>query len=339
MPHPSDLIRLLRPKQWAKSAFVLIGPLYGMRGGGIGGGVGMASWALEAVIAAAAFALASSACYACNDVLDATRDRLHPRKAKRPVASGRVSPSLAVAIALALLAVAGALCFGLHTTHRAAFAVILGLYIANTLAYSVWFKHVAVLDVISLAMGFVLRVIGGCAAVGIEPSNWLLNSAFFLSMFLALGKRLGERRTAEAAGIAMDANRPVQREYSADLLRMMVVVTAVATLITYALYVQNQAGSMGGVGGAVGPTASPIATPTLAGTPGPVNPSNGFRVPLLWLTMLPATFALLRALLLLEQGKYDDPTELAFADAQTMLAAATFAGLTALAIKNAGLSG
>lgn len=336
MPNLPDLIRLLRPKQWAKSAFVLIGPLYGMRGGG--GGAGAASWALEAAIAATAFALASSACYACNDVLDAPRDRLHPRKAKRPVASGRVSPGVAVAIALALLVVAGALCLGLHAPHRASFAAILGLYVANTLAYSVWFKHVPVLDVISLAMGFVLRVLGGCAAVGIEPSNWLLNSTFFLSMFLALGKRLGERRTAEAAGIAMDANRPVQREYSADLLRMMVVVTAVATLITYALYVQNQAGSMGGVGGggAGGVVVSGLATPNSQAASGAVGRAQGFRVPLLWLTMLPATFALLRALLLLEQGKYDDPTELAFADGQSMLAAATFAGLTALAIKSTG---
>ncbi len=317
MPQLPDLIRLLRPKQWAKSVFVLIGPLYGMRAGG----VAIADWALEAAIAAAAFAFASSACYACNDVLDAPRDRLHPRKAKRPVASGRISAAAAVAIALALLVVAGALCLGLHATHRAAFSVILGLYVANTLAYSVWFKHVAVLDVISLAMGFVLRVLGGCAAVGIEPSNWLLNSTFFLSMFLALGKRLGERRTAEAAGIAIDASRPVQREYSADLLRMMVVVTAVATLITYALYVQNQ--------------ASPPAP--AAALPAAIAAAPGFRVPLLWLTMLPATFALLRALLLLEQGKYDDPTELAFADGQTMLAAATFVGLTAVAIRNAGV--
>jgi decaprenyl-phosphate phosphoribosyltransferase len=315
MSSPFDYLKLARPKQWAKSAFVLIGPIYGLGGGG---GAGRASavsgreWAIQALVAALAFALASSACYVANDVLDAPRDRLHPRKAKRPVAAGRVSVASAMVFAGLLLSLAGGVCLFPSTPHRDVFSLILGLYVANTLGYSIWFKHVPVLDVMSLAMGFVLRVLGGCAAVGIEPSSWLLNCTLFLSMFLALGKRLGERRTAASSGLAADGNRPVQRSYSAELLRMMVVVSAVATLITYAGYVQDRTG------------ATPLGTP--------------FGVPVLWLTMLPATFALLRCLLLLEQGEYDDPTELAYSDLSTVMAAGVFAGLTLWAVvRDAGV--
>src|SRR5690606_16191438 len=118
-------------------------------------------------------------------------------------------------------------------------------------------------DVISLASGFVLRVLGGCAAAMVVPSSWLLNCIFFLSMFLAFGKRLGERRTLGADAAAA---RGVQSVYTDDLLRMSVVVTAVATLITYAGYVQAHEEDY----------------------------RRGFN--LLWLTMLPATYGLLRCI-------------------------------------------
>ena len=175
-------------------------------------------------------------------------------------------------------------------------AACIALYILNTTLYSIRFKHAVVLDVISLAAGFVLRVLGGCAAVGVPPSPMLLNVTFFLSMFLAFGKRLGERRTM---GDGAASARAVQTAYTDELLRMAVVVTGVATLITYAGYVQDQ------------------------GT----KYEYGFN--LLWLTMLPATYGLLRCIVLLERGRYDDPTELASQDRPLQAAALVFALITA----------
>lgn len=281
----ADLVRLARPVQWAKGVFVLVGPLYGLADGKpIDTPLGV--WAI--VGAFFAFALSASGCYVFNDLRDAQADRNHPRKKHRPIAAGRVGRSTAVAFGAALLA-SGALCTLLvpamvGTVHaRALLAAAVGLYVVNVLGYTAFFKRAVVLDVMSLSLGFVLRVLGGCAAVGIEPSGWLLNVTFFVAMFLAFGKRLGERAVlGDAAAASRSLLGP--EGYTPDLLRMAVVVTGVATLLSYSDYVQAQS----------------------------VRYMLGFN--LLWITILPATYGLLRALVLLERGRYDDPTELATHD-------------------------
>lgn len=296
----ADYIKLARPHQWAKCAFVVIGPIYATAGTG-----GVASW-IAVIFAAIGFGLASSACYVVNDIGDREADRLHPRKSKRPIAAGVVSvPAARVyAVVLLILAAACPAAPALTGDLRGAgwLALMLALYVGNTMVYSAGLKRVVIVDVISLAGGFVLRVLGGCAAALVEPSTWLLNCTFFVSMFLAFGKRLGERRTMgdDAAGV-----RGVQVAYTDDLLRMAVVVTAVGTLSTYAGYVQAQAA---------------LYTPH----------GIGFGFNLLWLTVLPATYALFRCILLLERGWYDDPTELAAHDRPFQLAAGIFALMTAV---------
>jgi decaprenyl-phosphate phosphoribosyltransferase len=297
-----DLIRLARPRQWAKGAFVVVGPAYA-----IASGSAQPTWALAIAVlgAALAFGFASSACYIVNDIRDRDADRTHPRKRHRPIAAGRVTPREGVQLALVLLVAAAAACFlvlaGMEegSPHAIRPALLLGVavgvYIINTTLYSIHMKHIVVLDVLSLATGFVLRVMGGCAAAAVVPSTWLLNVVLFLAMFLAFGKRLGERRTM---GSDAAEARLVQSAYTDDLLRMAVVVTAVATLITYAGYVQENAERY----------------------------VYGFN--LLWVTMLPAIYALLRCIVMLERGDYDDPTELASRDRPFQLAVAFFALIT-----------
>ncbi len=296
------LIRLLRLHQWVKGAFVLIGPVYA-------GAIFSGSADIAVVAALVAFGLASSGCYIFNDMRDAEADRAHPRKRFRPIAAGQVGTGAAVGLMAALLALSLALPWvpmalngvGLTRSPVAtlagalALSATLVLYIANTTLYSLVFKHRPIIDVMSLSLGFVLRVLGGCAAVMVEPSTWLLNVTLFLAMFLAFGKRLGERRSL---GDGATQARGVQSRYSDDLLRMVVVVTAVACLITYAGYVQAQSERY----------------------------TWGFN--LLWLTMLPATYGLLRALHLVERGEYDDPTQLAINDRPFQLASLLFAVLT-----------
>lgn len=300
------LVRLARPQQWSKSAFVAVGPVYGVaQGAGEGRPLGEIVWAVFA--ACASFALVSSGLYVVNDLMDAEADRAHPRKRRRPIASGRISPRLALGYAAVLLAVGLGAALAVPAPGRWWVLGLVGAHALNVLAYSACLKHHAIADVVSLSMGFVLRVLGGCAALMIEPSTWLLNATFFLSMFLAFGKRLGERRSL--GGEEATAARAVQQRYSTDLLRMSVVVTAVATLLTYAQYVLTRDDQY------------------WAHAPG-----GGFGMNLLWLTLLPATYAMLRALLLLERGVYDDPTELATRDRPFQLAALVFAGWTACLI-------
>lgn len=297
-------IRLARPKQWAKSIFVLIGPLYGL----MDHAMAMEQALTPALWAALGFALLASACYAVNDVVDAPKDRLHPRKRLRPVASGRIAPMAAYGFAAVM---AGAGCGALLLTGSARWLVLgMGLaYAANVMAYSYWLKRRVIADVMSLSFGFVLRVLAGCAAASVSPSTWLLNCTLFLAMFLAFGKRLGERRTV---GASVASVRGVQAVYTDELLRMMTLVTGVVTLLTYAGYVQSRDDSF---------------KFAIFGT-GSAGPAPGLNV--LWFTLIPVTYALLRAIVLLERGRYDDPTEMATRDWPLQVAVAAFGAITVL---------
>ena len=287
------LIALARPKQWAKSAFVWIGPFYGLSG--IQGS--RVAAATNVVMATVAIGCVASAGYVLNDVLDVQADRLHPRKRLRPIASGAVGESQAKLFVAFLVAVAAAALVVLPASVRGWVALTVLVYVLNTGFYSVFAKKRVVVDVMSLAMGYVLRVLAGCAAAGVVPSTWLLNSSFFLAMFLALGKRLGERRTL---GADVAATRSVQAGYTDQLLQMFVVVTGVATLLGYAAYVEGQ------------------------------NAHYNYGFNLLWLTIPPATYALFRSIVLLDRGRYDDVTEMAVADRPFQMASAAFAGITAV---------
>ncbi|MDX2115651.1 MAG: UbiA prenyltransferase family protein [Planctomycetota bacterium] len=305
-----SLVKLARPAQWSKSAFVLIGPLYGLRDA-LQLGASAQNIILTSLLAAAAFALVSSGCYVVNDIFDRVADRAHPRKRRRPLASGDVSVRAGWIFALLLFAAAAVvtLLIGMPTMPWVALTLV--LYALNVTLYSLYLKHQVIADVMCLSLGFVLRVMGGCAAAGVEPSVWLLNVTFFLSMFLAFGKRLGERRTLAAEpggapeGRAVE-HRRVQAGYTDALLQMAVVVTAVSTLMTYGSYLQ------------------------IAGSRHVV----GFN--LMWLTMLPACYGMFRAIVMLERGRFDDPTELAVHDRPFQVAGFFFVALT-LAIELRGV--
>ncbi|MGD9690698.1 MAG: UbiA family prenyltransferase [Phycisphaerales bacterium] len=304
---PFALVRLARVKQWAKGVFVFVAPLYG-------GKLSSAEGWGAALIGFLAICLASSACYVYNDLRDVDADRAHPRKRRRPIASGAVSvPTARVfmgCLLLGALAALAGLWYAAGSTSAGWVAAACGLHVGNMLVYSARFKHIVILDVISLALGFVLRVLVGCAAVMVEPSPWLLNVTFFLAMFLAFGKRLGERRTM---GDDASAARRVQASYTDELLRMVVVVTAVATLLTYAGWVQGLAER----------DASSLA-PSLH----PQSFTPAAHAALFWITMLPATFGVFRCMVLVERGDYDDPTELATRDRPFQAAALLFVLIT-----------
>lgn len=220
------LIRLARPHQWIKNGFVLVGLLFSHR------------WDEPALVAhvlalTAGFCLVSAAVYALNDVLDRHMDRAHPHKRLRPVAAGLLSPALALAWG-GLLALAGlALAAGVSPLAGA----LAGAYVAVNVAYSTGLKHVAVLDVVLIAAGFMLRILAGTLGVGIEPSRWLFVCGLTLTLFLGFAKRRAELIMLDGADAA--PQRPSLRGYSERWLDWLLALNALGLLLAYTLYVQD----------------------------------------------------------------------------------------------------
>ena len=220
--HPLDFLRLMRPHQWVKNAFVFLGVLFGH------------AWrvpdlVLAAVLAAAGFSLVSSAIYIVNDYADRERDRLHPKKRERPLASGRVSGARALAFSALLACAGGALAWA---AGPAVLAIVAG-YAAMNIAYTFALKNIVILDVFIIAAGFLLRILAGTLGIGIPPSKWLLVCGLFLTLFLGFTKRRSELLAVSADYVT---HRKALLHYNPALLDKMIGVCAAAVLMSYSLY-------------------------------------------------------------------------------------------------------
>ncbi|HQL55981.1 MAG TPA: UbiA prenyltransferase family protein, partial [Phycisphaerae bacterium] len=171
-------LELMRPGQWTKNLFVFAGLVFGLK-------LDDRASLVLALLGFACFCLVSSAVYVFNDIHDRHEDRIHPTKRLRPIASGRVGVS-AAAIWGALLLVGGLL--GGWALNRA-FFVVVALYVVLQTAYTFWFKHATLLDVITIGLGFVLRAVAGALVVGVTISHWLVLCTFTLCLVLGFGKR------------------------------------------------------------------------------------------------------------------------------------------------------
>ena len=218
------LLDSLRPRQWVKNLFVFAGVIFSQQL--------LTPRIWPALAAFAIFCGLSGAIYLFNDVADRDKDRLHESKRLRPVASGALPLGAAVGFGVLLLAGCLAAAFRLSPS----FGLVALAYGALLTAYSVWLKHVVILDVLTVAAGFVLRAVAGAVAVDVEISGWLLICTILIALFLALGKRRHEYRslTGDAA-----AHRPILAEYSEGFLDQMISVVTASTVITYALYTMS----------------------------------------------------------------------------------------------------
>jgi 4-hydroxybenzoate polyprenyltransferase len=214
----------LRPQQWVKNLFVFGGLIFSQRL------FTPSVW--PALGAFAIFCGLSGAVYLLNDVADRHKDRLHPDKRHRPIAAGRLAPGTAVATAAVLIVVGLAL--GLRLSPRFALAAL--AYVGLLVAYSAWLKHVVIVDVLVVAMGFVLRAVAGALAIDVAISGWLLICTILLALFLALGKRRHEVLTL---GEGAARHRPNLAEYSPGLLDQMIAVVTASTVTAYALYTMS----------------------------------------------------------------------------------------------------
>jgi decaprenyl-phosphate phosphoribosyltransferase len=284
---PGALLREARPKQWAKNVLVFAAP-------GAAGVLDNGSYLAKSFAMFVAFCMVSSGTYYWNDILDHEQDRRHPTKRFRPIASGAVPLGVARVVGTVLL-LAG---IGVAALVRPEAALVAGLYVLNTSAYSASLKHIAVIDLVSVAAGFVLRAIAGAEAVDVPMSTWFLLTTSFASMFIVTGKRYAELR--ELGDEAQ--TRSTLEHYSLGYLRIVLSVTCGAALVTYCIWAFD--------------------TKEIAGSTWPFYE----------LSIVPMATALLRYLLILEQGHGAAPEEIFIADRTLQVLGVVWALVFALGV-------
>lgn len=225
-----DMVKLARPHQWVKNVFVFPALVFGMKMRDLPA-VGRVAMAFVA------FCLISSGIYAFNDVLDREEDRLHAKKRNRPIASGRVSVKAGILLALGFVA-AGLILSdvaGIGTDAHRGVLTIGVIYVALMLAYNLSLKHHVILDVMTIAIGFLLRAAAGAMAADVQISPWLLVCTFTLCLFLGFGKRqceLGAFASAEEAA----NHRPTLIHYTPYLLSHLLTISAGIAVLTFLFY-------------------------------------------------------------------------------------------------------
>jgi len=216
-------LQLLRPKQWVKNFTLLFPPLFG-------GELFDQEILLSLLIPFFVFCLASSANYALNDVLDADKDALHPTKRFRPIPAGTITwrTALMLSALLFITAFSGAIIVSWpFTAILVSYALLMG-------SYSLWLKHIVLLDIFVVSLGFLLRLEAGGIATDVSISSWLFLSVFFLAVFLSTGKRLGEKLLL--SDDSASAHRKTLSMYPSTYLEGLMMMTGTSALLTYALY-------------------------------------------------------------------------------------------------------
>jgi 4-hydroxybenzoate polyprenyltransferase len=215
-------IRLVRPVQWSKNAVVLAGVVFARM-------VADPSPLLHALAALVAFCMISSAMYIFNDWLDIERDRHHPLKRFRPLASGAITPRQALPVGSALAIASLALAWSVTP----ALALVAAHYALLMVAYTLWLKRIVIIDVFVIAGGFLLRAIAGAVAVDVPISAWLMLCTVLLALFLGFCKRRNEMLTLQATATL---HRDVLRGYTPAILDQFILLTASTTIMAYAMY-------------------------------------------------------------------------------------------------------
>lgn len=283
----TGFIRAARPRQWTKNVLLLAAPA-------AAGVLGNARTDRDVAVAIVAFCMVSSATYFLNDARDVEADRSHPTKRHRPIASGVVSVELAVGAGVALgclgLALAALVSWGLLVT--------LSAYLLLTVGYTVWLKSVVVLDIVIVALGFVIRAVAGGVAADVPLSRWFLIVASFGSLFMVAGKRHGEHLDL---GPERGAVRATLATYPLEYLRFVWASAAAVTITAYCLWAFEQADA------------------------------HGASV-LYQLTILPFLLFILRYALLIELGKGSTPEDTVLQDRALQIYALLWTALFAGAI-------
>ncbi len=216
-----EYFKLIRVTQWIKNLFIFVPLLFAKK----------LFFNLDFIIVVAAFlqfCLASSIIYVINDIIDVEADRIHPVKQNRPIASGKISIRNAyiIAVFFSILFIPGLFFFNFY------YISLLIFYIVLNIAYSLELKHIVILDILTLASGFVIRIVAGALVISVTISNWLILSTLFVSIFLAVIKR----RSELAIVADSDKTRKVLKQYSLNYLDQLTTISATGLIVCYALY-------------------------------------------------------------------------------------------------------
>ena len=216
---------LIRPQQWLKNGFVLI-PLF------FGGRLLNADDVIASVVTFFAFSFAASAIYCFNDIVDVDADRRHPVKCHRPIAAGAVSVPTAYAL-MAVLALLSALLLFFLPQRAGETAGIVAFYFLLNMAYCIWLKRHAIIDVCTVAFGFVLRILAGGIACDVAVSNWLVLMTFLLALFLSFAKRRDDVLRMNETG---EPPRRNTIRYNITFVNQAITITGTVTLVCYIMY-------------------------------------------------------------------------------------------------------
>jgi 4-hydroxybenzoate polyprenyltransferase len=217
-----NLIVLARPQQWIKNGVVLAGLIFAGKAEDL-------SLEWRAFMALGAFCLLSSSVYTFNDIADRERDGHHPFKKSRPIAAGAISISAASVFGI-ILALAG---LALSTAIGPGVMYVSLAYLGLNFLYTIFLKNVVIIDVMTIAAGFVLRALAGAVAINVEFSGWLLITTFVLALFLGLGKRRYEITILQSEA---GSHRKILKKYSPYLLDQLIGVVTASTVVTYLFY-------------------------------------------------------------------------------------------------------
>jgi decaprenyl-phosphate phosphoribosyltransferase len=283
-------LREARPKQWLKNVLVIAAPA-------AAGVLTHGDAFFKTTIAFVCFCLAASGTYYINDAVDVEADRRHPKKRNRPIAAGAISVRNAIVVGIVLLVAS----IGLSFAARWQLSLVIGGYLLLTVAYSLWLKNEAVIDLAAVAAGFVLRTIAGGVAVGVPISTWFLIVAGAGSLLMVTGKR-----HAELLELGDDAggHRRSLEMYSQSFLNYVRAVSSSVAILAYCLWAFEK--------------STPVGQPV-------------------WfqLSIVPFVLGILRYSLLLDQGKGGAPEELVLSDRTLQVIGVLWAALFAIAIHGA----
>ncbi len=221
------LLRTMRPRQWIKNVFVFTALLFSEE----------RLWLefdafIRVCVAFAAFCMAASAIYLINDLVDIEKDRAHPRKRNRPLASGKLSPLVAAIAAVVLISITLPIAYWIDRQDLGFLTVLVTYIVIQGLLYTYWLKHVVILDILIIAAGFVLRTVAGAAVLDISITSWLLVCMGLLALFLGIGKRRHELVLLDdGAG----EHRRILTEYSIPLLDQMMSIVTASIVMAYSM--------------------------------------------------------------------------------------------------------
>jgi len=223
---PYLIFLTLRPRQWTKNVVVFAALVFSHR-------LFEPEFFFKTILAFFLFCFVSGSVYILNDLVDLEQDRKHPQKSKRPLASGKLNPSTAITFGIIIMIVS------IITSYRLSvpFGIVATSYLILQIIYSFYLKHLVILDVFSVAAGFVLRVVAGAEVIQVPISSWLLICTILLSLFLAMSKRRHELILLEENAIH---HRKILYEYSPYFLDQMISVVTSSTVVAYALYTMSE---------------------------------------------------------------------------------------------------